>query len=196
MVLLVVDVDGPGHKRESAWWADELLKLEALAAAHPGGFFYATRGGYRLVYRLASPVVIRTVDDKEAWRERYRRELLYLARHFAIVGDPACSDITRLFRLPRRPSGRPEPPKTTRRWGIPAVPWGSGPTSPAPRNSSATSAPPGRSPRRSPTPGGRCFERSKSGGGARTERLRPPNYAPKTRTRPACTSAPRPTSPG
>lgn len=111
MVLLVVDVDGPGHKREPAWWAGELLKLEALAAAHPGGFFYATRGGYRLVYRLASPVVIRTVDDKEAWRERYRRELLYLARHFAIVGDPACSDITRLFRCPkatRTPGGAPE----------------------------------------------------------------------------------------
>lgn len=100
MVLMVADVDGPGHKREPAWWAGELLKLEALAAAHPGGFFYATRGGYRLVYRLASPFVIWTVDDKEAWRERYRRELLYLARRFAIVGDPACSDITRLFRLP------------------------------------------------------------------------------------------------
>jgi P4 family phage/plasmid primase-like protien len=109
MVLLVVDVDGPGHKREPAWWTGELLKLEALAAAHPGGFFYATRGGYRLVYRLASPVMIRTVDDKEAWRERYRRELLYLARHFAIVGDPACSDITRLYRLPRviREAGAP-----------------------------------------------------------------------------------------
>jgi hypothetical protein len=99
----------PGHKREPAWWTGELLKLEALAAAHPGGFFYATRGGYRLVYRLASPVMIRTVDDKEAWRERYRRELLYLARHFAIVGDPACSDITRLYRLPRviREAGAP-----------------------------------------------------------------------------------------
>ncbi len=109
MVLLVVDVDGPGHKREPAWWASELLKLEALAAAHPGGFFYATRGGYRLVYHLASPVMIRTVDDKEAWRERYRRELLYLARRFAIVGDPACSDITRLYRLPRvtREAGAP-----------------------------------------------------------------------------------------
>ncbi|MCZ2127460.1 MAG: phage/plasmid primase, P4 family [Anaerolineales bacterium] len=111
MVLLVVDVDGPGHKREPAWWADELPKLEALEAAHPGGFFYATRGGYRLVYRLASPVVIRTIDDKEAWRERYRRELLYLARRFAIVGDPACADITRLFRCPRAtrtPGGAPE----------------------------------------------------------------------------------------
>jgi hypothetical protein len=111
MVLLVVDVDGPGHRREPAWWAEERLKLEALAAAHPGGFFYATRGGYRVVYRLAFPVVIRTVDDKEAWRERYRRELLYLARRFGIVGDPACSDLTRLFRLPkatRTPGGAPE----------------------------------------------------------------------------------------
>lgn len=109
MVLLVVDIDGPGHKRTEEWWAGELPKLEALTAAHPGGFFYATRGGYRLVYRLASPFVIRTVDDKEAWRERYRRELLYLARRFAILGDPACADITRLYRLPRviRKAGAP-----------------------------------------------------------------------------------------
>ena len=111
MVLLVVDVDGPGHKRTPEWWTGELFKLESLAAAHPGGFFYATRGGYRLVYRLVSPFVIWTVDDKEAWRERYQRELLYLARRFAIVGDPACSDITRLYRLPkatRTPGGGPE----------------------------------------------------------------------------------------
>ena len=111
MVLLIVDVDGPGHHREASWWAGELEKLAALEQEHPGGFVYATRGGYRIVYRLPAPVVVRTLDDKEAWRERYQRELVYLARTFGIVGDAACSDITRLYRLPhatRTPGGAPE----------------------------------------------------------------------------------------
>jgi hypothetical protein len=184
MVLLVVDVDGPGHKRESAWWADELLKLEALAAAHPGGFFYATRGGYRLVYRLASPVVIRTVDDKEAWRERYRRELLYLARRFAIVGDPACSDITRLFRCPkatRTPGGAPEDHPTV---GDPSVVgvWTHEPVDDE-RSEDVNTARMLAS--MSPRGWGPVLRALEVGRGARTERLRPPNYAPKTRTRPA-----------
>jgi hypothetical protein len=111
MVLFIVDVDGPGHHREASWWAGELEKLAALEDEHPGGFVYATRGGYRIVYRLAEPVVVRTLDDKEAWRERYQRELVYLVRAFGIVGDAACSDITRLYRLPhatRTPGGAPE----------------------------------------------------------------------------------------
>ena len=111
MVLFIVDVDGPGHQREASWWSGEQEKLVALEQEHPGGFVYATRGGYRIVYRLPAPVVVRTLDDKEAWRERYQRELVYLVRAFGIVGDAACSDITRLYRLPhatRDPGGAPE----------------------------------------------------------------------------------------
>ncbi|RYZ17362.1 MAG: hypothetical protein EOO70_02155, partial [Myxococcaceae bacterium] len=111
MVLFIVDVDGPGHQREASWWSGEQEKLVALEQEHPGGFVYATRGGYRIVYRLPAPVVVRTLDDKEAWRERYQRELVYLARTFGIVGDAVCSDITRLYRLPhatREPGGAPE----------------------------------------------------------------------------------------
>jgi hypothetical protein len=111
MVLLVVDIDGPGHRRSPAWWADEQPKLAALLAAHPGGFVYATRGGYRIVYRLPAAVVVRTTDDKEAWRLFYLRSLLQLVRAFGLVGDPACADVTRLFRLPhatREPGGAPE----------------------------------------------------------------------------------------
>jgi len=111
MVLFIVDVDGPGHQREASWWSGEQEKLVALEQEHPGGFVYATRGGYRIVYRLPVPVVVRTLDDKEAWRERYQRELVYLVRAFGIVGDTACSDITRLYRLPhatRDPGGVPE----------------------------------------------------------------------------------------
>lgn len=115
MVVLVIDVDHPWKKekpkdnagreakrlRVDAWWAEELTKIDALLAAHPGAIVHRSRsGGYRLVWRLASPFVICTTDDKEAWRVRYRRELLYLARRWGIVGDPACADITRLYRLP------------------------------------------------------------------------------------------------
>ena len=116
MVLLAIDVDAPGHGQKpkgdpekaalaaqvAAWWAGEVAKLDALEAAHPGFFLYRSRsGGYRIVYRLAVPFVAHTDADREVWRVRYQRELLYLARAFGIVGDPACSDLTRLFRLPR-----------------------------------------------------------------------------------------------
>lgn len=125
MVLLVVDVDAPGHGEEpttdegraelsarvARWWQDEQPKLRALEDAHPGALMYRSKsGGYRLVWRLASPVEVRTIDDKEAWCVRYWRELLYLARRFAIEGDPACFDITRLFLLPRAtPKGHTAP---------------------------------------------------------------------------------------
>lgn len=115
MVLLVVDVDGPGHRRDAAWWEGEQAKLATLLEAHPGGFVYATRGGYRLVYQLPQPFEVRTTDDKESWRTRYHRELLYLVRRFGIEGDPACADITRLYRLPRvvREGGEVENHPTT-----------------------------------------------------------------------------------
>ncbi len=111
MVALVVDVDGPSHRRELVWWSGEQEKLAALERAHPGAFVYATRGGYRLIWCLPVPFVVRTTDDKEAWRLFYLRSLLHLARGFGIAGDPACADVTRLYRLPhatREPGGAPE----------------------------------------------------------------------------------------
>lgn len=125
MFLLVIDVDHPWHKekprtdeeradlerRVAAWWAVESCKIDALEAAHPGFFVYRSRsGGYRVVYRLPSLVVVRTDEDREAWRIRYQRELTYFARFFGIVGDPACADITRLFRLPRVTRAPHSPP--------------------------------------------------------------------------------------
>ena len=115
MVLLVIDVDHQWknekpttpeaieakRNRIEEWWADELNKLAALEAAHPGAFVHRSRsGGYRVIFRLASPFVIWTIDDKEAWRERYRRELLYLARRFAILAstgeNPTCKKVSEL----------------------------------------------------------------------------------------------------
>lgn len=111
MVLFVTDVDAPGHVATEAWWQAEQAKLAALAQVHPGLFAYRTRGGYRIVYVLAVPVVLLGAADKEAWKRRYWRWCLYLSRRFAIVADPSCADWTRLYRLPhvtREPGGQPE----------------------------------------------------------------------------------------
>jgi putative DNA primase/helicase len=99
ITAFLVDVDGPDHAADDAWFRGERTKIEALFASHPGGFCYRTRGGYRLCYELSGHV-IRDDDDGHRWRLYYHRCLLHLARDFGIVADPACSDWTRLFRLP------------------------------------------------------------------------------------------------
>jgi len=124
--LLVVDVDHEdthaANKRRKAagqskltvpdaWRAAERAKVDALRAAHPGVVMYETRGGYRLVARLACDHAIDSEAAKRAWRCWYLRQLGYLSRVFGIVGDPACDDWTRLYRLPRAtrdPRGNPE----------------------------------------------------------------------------------------
>lgn len=126
MGLLVVDVDHEdthaANKRRKAagqskltvpdsWRAAERAKVDALRAAHPGVVMYETRGGYRLVARLARDHAIDSDAAKRSWRCWYLRQLGYLSRAFGIVGDPACDDWTRLYRLPcatRDPRGTPE----------------------------------------------------------------------------------------
>lgn len=100
MCLFVVDVDGAEHKGTDAWWAGERAKIDRLLVDHPGAFVYRTRGGYRLIYVLATPEVLRSVADADLWALRYQAWIDYLADRYAIVGDPACDDWTRLFRLP------------------------------------------------------------------------------------------------
>jgi hypothetical protein len=101
IVVFMVDVDAhdiPTERRD-AWFEAERPKLGELLSAHPSGYVYRTRGGYRIVYLVADRA-LRTDSDAEAWRDYYQRCLLYLARRFGIVADPACADWTRLFRLP------------------------------------------------------------------------------------------------
>lgn len=107
MVAVVFDVDFPKeHAGESAvgeidvWWAEEREKIRPLLAAHPGGYVYRTRGGYRIVYALEAPVVLSTPDDERTWSARYCAWIEYLRRVFGILADPACKDWTRLYRLP------------------------------------------------------------------------------------------------
>ena len=125
MVVALFDVDcEQSHKASGAigdepapdaWWVAETEKIDALLAEHPGAFVYRTRGGYRIVYELASPIVLQTSIDDSAWRARYSQWVAYLRRRFSIFADPSCSEWTRLYRLPhaaRAEIGRPEERET------------------------------------------------------------------------------------
>lgn len=99
MVVQFVDVDGPNHKPTNVWRAEENAKIARLFEVHPG-FAFHSRGGYKLAWRRAVPFLVTSDDDAARWRLHTWRTLLYLSRRFGIEGDPACSDWTRLFRLP------------------------------------------------------------------------------------------------
>jgi len=116
MVLMVLDVDCEESHRTKvpapdSWFAAECKKLERLEEVMPGLFVARSRGGYRIVLRLAPPFPIRDDADRARWTLYYRRCCAYLARMFGIVSDPACADWTREFRVPhatREPEKGPE----------------------------------------------------------------------------------------
>lgn len=111
MVLAVFDLDAPDHQATEAWLDEQLPKFDALWEQHPGLFVYRTRGGYRLVWRLSEPFVLRDLGEAARWRRQYQRWCCYLARRFDLVADPSCADWTRLYRAPhatREPGGQPE----------------------------------------------------------------------------------------
>lgn len=109
MVLFVVDVDCAEAHREGgatpdAWRVEQRVRIAALRADHPEFFAYETRGGLRLVVRLATPYIVegeRGGESAQGWRRWYVRRLGYLVRRYGIEGDPSCCDWTRLHRLPR-----------------------------------------------------------------------------------------------
>lgn len=97
--LLVFDYDNPDH----APWADNKAIDEALALledksrvfplANSWAYFYTTKHGYRLIFRLDTAL---PVDDAERVHHWFVEEF----RSKGILIDPDCSDWTRLFRLP------------------------------------------------------------------------------------------------
>ncbi len=101
MVLVVFDVDGPDHAFTQEWWSSEKVKLEKLLTAIPGGYVFTTRGGYRIVYRTASPLVLESRRDAVRWRASYLEWADALETSLGIVVDKNCADVFRLFRLPR-----------------------------------------------------------------------------------------------
>lgn len=111
MMVMFADVDGHGVPDLEAWRMAERVKVDALRADHPGVIEYDSRGGYRLVARLATPIFIRDASDAAAWRCIYLSWVRYLDRRYGIKADPACKDWQRLYRLPhatRDEGGKPE----------------------------------------------------------------------------------------
>lgn len=116
MHAIVFDVDDPlthgtGEPASEEWREEQRARCRRLEAEHPGGFYYDTRGGYRCVYQLREPSSISDAAAALGWRREYAVIREYLLRRFEISVDPACSDWTRLFRLPRATrdrGGQPE----------------------------------------------------------------------------------------
>jgi hypothetical protein len=123
--VLVLDFDcaethATSKPATDAWRTDNRTKMLALRSAHPGMFFYETRGGSRVVYRQPVPSVVSTAQDALEWRRDYAITIAYLARVFDLHADPACADWTRLFRLPHATRGNAKQPEDWPTAGDPA----------------------------------------------------------------------------
>jgi hypothetical protein len=125
MVLFVVDVDCERSHLASGglgdtpapdeWWLAELEKLTTLRQTFPGAFIYRTRGGYRIVYRLPTSVILDSAEAVARWRSTYLGWCAALRQRFGIHADPACHDWQRLYRAPhatRTKGGQPEARET------------------------------------------------------------------------------------
>jgi hypothetical protein len=114
--VLVFDVDcdevhGKGVPAPVQWRAESREKMLALRSAHKGFYYYESRGGMRIIYRQPIPFVLTSPEDARQWRQDYAVTAAYFKRMFDLDVDPACSDWTRLFRLPqatRTPGKGPE----------------------------------------------------------------------------------------
>lgn len=115
MTLALFDIDAPGHTTPSGDWRDALLAAVAkIRSAGLAIFYYETKNGGRLVARRDPPIILRSSEDAETWRRRYRADLGELAR-FGIAADssPVITAWTCLFRLPHvRREGRIEERRT------------------------------------------------------------------------------------
>lgn len=88
-----VDVDAPEKQRTDEWWAAQVALLEQTGALWQTAFWYQTRGGYRLVWRLAEPV------DKQGYGQILHN--LYAALRKVGVKPDEFYDWTRVYALPR-----------------------------------------------------------------------------------------------
>jgi hypothetical protein len=100
IVAIVFDVDAKEHAASEEWRAAERAKVSKLLATIPGFVTYETRGGYRLIAELATPVKIDSKEATTQWSLLYQASIEWLHAVHGIVADPACKDFTRLYRLP------------------------------------------------------------------------------------------------
>ncbi|MGC4088333.1 MAG: hypothetical protein QM756_10620 [Polyangiaceae bacterium] len=119
LTCIVFDVDGPDHAADERWRRETRDKVQALAAEHPGLFYYETRGGARIVYRQEEPTVLRSQADANEWSRAYAIAIAHLERRFGIAADPACNDWQRLYRLPHATRDEGKSPENWPIWGNP-----------------------------------------------------------------------------
>lgn len=101
MLLAIGDVDDPeAHATKApasqAWRSEVEPRLDAT-----GLLWYRTRGGARVVARLAEPVELSTREDAETWKRRYLAWCDQVQAEHGVTIDRSCNDWSRLFRLPR-----------------------------------------------------------------------------------------------
>lgn len=96
MTCVAFDFDAPGHGsiEEHPEFAAVLEKLP------PGWVGYLTHGGFRCLTELQDPITIQTPQDWEEWRAMHAGMGVGLSEVLGAEFDPACSDPSRLFRLP------------------------------------------------------------------------------------------------
>lgn len=110
IVLFILDVDcdlvhGTSTPAPDHWLAGERAKVDLLLEAHPGGIYYATKGGYRVVYRVA-PFALASEEDAAAWRAYYLASIAYVRDEFGIDCDPAMAAWGQPAVLPNVPKLR------------------------------------------------------------------------------------------
>jgi len=96
--LLAFDVDN--HDDAPGWMEAERPKIAALLAAHPGGFAYTTRRGWRVFYALPAPFRVASEADKRAFVLLYARVAAYVFARFGIALDAALIRWNQPVRLP------------------------------------------------------------------------------------------------
>jgi len=99
LACFVVDLDDPEAHASDGVASDTFLNQATSAAKATGAWAYATRRGCRLVWTIPA-VTISSPVHVEQWRRAYVDRLLWLYKTTALLGDAACSDVTRLFRVP------------------------------------------------------------------------------------------------
>ena len=121
-VLIDIDcekVHGTSAPAPESWREQMRDRVVRLSDEHPDPYYYETRGGARIVYAQAEATILRSADDLRVWSQDYAILLAHLERCYGIVGDPACADCTRLFRLPRTVRQRGSRHENWPIWGDP-----------------------------------------------------------------------------
>jgi len=112
-------VHGTSEPAPEAWRREQREKVLKLAKVHPDPYMYETRGGLRIVYRLAEPTILQSQQDAKQWSQGYAVGVAHLERCFGLLADPACNDWQRLYRLPRATRSPGAGPENWPTWGDP-----------------------------------------------------------------------------